>query len=167
MSSGIISIQPLSILETVINVVFLFLILRHFLFKPVNRILKEREEKINADKNAAEKAKADAAAAKKNYEDQLGGIEAMKSEAVRESTQKANAEYDRIVADANKKASDILSQAQKKAENDAKSRKAQQDKKLADLVSAAAAKVAGAKGAELDSALYDEFISKAGEDSHE
>lgn len=167
MSSGIISIQPLSILETVINVVFLFLILRHFLFKPVNRVLKEREDKIQSDKDAAEKAKAEAAAAQKDYEDKLGGIEAMKSEAVRESTQKANAEYDRIIADANKKASDILSQAQKKAENDEKSRKEQQDKKLADLVSAAAAKVAGAKGSELDSALYDEFISKAGEDSHE
>ena len=61
MNLDFLSIDPGSIFFTLINTLILFLVIKHFLFKPVNKMLEERKDDIaltysKAD-NALEKAK--------------------------------------------------------------------------------------------------------------
>ncbi len=56
-------------------------------------------------------------------------------------------------------------EAEKKAEMEHKNRMAEADQRLCDIVAKAAAKIAATENSQaLNSGLYDEFISKAGED---
>ena len=40
------TIDPVTMIATLLNTLILFLVLKHFLFKPVNKILDERKEKV-------------------------------------------------------------------------------------------------------------------------
>lgn len=166
MSNNIVSIDPFSILITVANVLILFGILRHFLFKPVNEVLAKRAAAIKEENDKAEAARRDAETARQDYENKVSGIKTMEEEAVKDSQKKASEEYDRILTDARTKASAIVSEAEKKAEMEQKNRMAEADQRLCDIVAKAAAKIAATENSQaLNSGLYDEFISKAGEDS--
>ncbi|MCR5526318.1 MAG: ATP synthase F0 subunit B [Lachnospiraceae bacterium] len=165
MSGNIIAIDPVSIVLTVVNLLVLFLIMKFFLFKPVNAVLEKRQEEISKDKKAAEEAVKNAEEKVKSFESQLKDIDKLKSDAITESTKKADAEYDRIVGDANKRAAEIISEAEAKADLDVKRKQADAEKRIADIVASATKKIAASQNsAELDSGLYDEFISKAGEE---
>ena len=113
---GIVSIHPVSIIITIANVLILFFILKHFLLKPVDRILDERAKKIIDDREKAEKAAADADALKKSYDDKLKEIEKAEKDRIAEASKKASEEYDRIIGDANKRADKIIEEAGRRAD---------------------------------------------------
>ena len=60
-----------SLIAGIVNFILLFIILRALLFKPVLKTLDERREKISEGLSAAERARAEAAAAQANIQDQL------------------------------------------------------------------------------------------------
>ena len=162
---GIIGIDALSIIETVINVLVLFLILRFFLFKPVNEVLEKRRQSIVEEKLKAEEAVKNAEDKVRKYESDMQDIEKAKADAVAESKKKAVLEYDRIVGDAEKKASEIISEAEAKASAEQRKKRQEAEKEIAELITKATGKIAASQsGSELDKNLYDEFIAKAGED---
>lgn len=168
MSSNIITIDLVSIVCTIVNVLIMYWILRKFLIKPVNNILNKRAQLIQDEKNTADQLNKEAEASKKEYEEKLAGIEAQRDFTIKDATRKASIEYDRIVAEAHTQAEEILSDAQHKAVLEQKHRRAEAQRELAELVTAATAKIAaGQGGAELDSDLYDHFLSKAGGDEDE
>ena len=59
------------LLFTAINIVMWYIIIKLFLFKPVNNILEKRRETINGKFNEAESAKQDAYALKAKYEEEV------------------------------------------------------------------------------------------------
>ncbi len=165
---GIVSIHPVSIIITIANVLILFLILKRFLLKPVDRILNERAQKIIDDRERAEKSAAEADQLKKTYEEKVQEMERTEKEKIEEAAHKASEEYDRIIDDARKNADRIIEEAGRKADMVAAARDAEQERKIADIVSAAMRKISADKaGAEIDSSLYEEFLSKAGGDDVE
>ena len=165
---GIVSIHPVSIIITIANVLILFFILKHFLLKPVDRILDERAKKIIDDREKAEKAAADADALKKSYDEKLKEIEKAEKDRIAEASKKASEEYDRIIGDANKRADKIIEEAGRRADMVEAVRDAEQERKIADIVSAAMKKITADKAsADIDSSLYEEFLSRAGEDNVE
>ncbi len=165
---GIVSIHPVSIIITIANVLILFFILKHFLVKPVDKILNERAQKIIDDREKAEKAAADADALKKSYDEKLKELEQAEKDRIAEASKKASEEYDRIVGDANKRADKIIEEAGRRADMVGAVRDAEQERKIADIVSAAMKKITADKAsADIDSGLYEEFLSRAGEDNGE
>lgn len=165
---GIVSIHPVSIIITIANVLILFFILKHFLVKPVDKILNERAQKIIDDREKAEKSAAEADALKKSYDDKLKELEQAEKDRIAEASKKASEEYDRIIGDANKRADKIIEEAGRRADMVEAVRDAEQERKIADIVSAATKKItAGKASADIDSSLYEEFLSRAGEDDGE
>ena len=133
MSGNIISIDPVSIVITVVNVLILFLILRFLLFKPVNEVLEKRRKSILDEKEKAEEAVKNAEDKVKKYESDMQDIEKVKAEAVAESKKKANQEYERIVGDAEKRASEIISEAEAKATAEQKRKRLEAEKEIAEI----------------------------------
>ena len=60
-----------NIFWTVFNVLLLYILLRIFLFKPINRLMDERTREIQDDIDAAKKSREEAEALKQQYTDDL------------------------------------------------------------------------------------------------
>lgn len=65
------SLEPWTIFWTVVNVLVLFVALRHFLIKPVMGVIEQRNEMIKQQFNAAQKTQDEANKMKADYEQQL------------------------------------------------------------------------------------------------
>ncbi len=99
----VISVNLWQMLASLANLVLLFLIVKKFLYKPVVKMLRSRQDTIDADYDAAKKAKEQALSDKASYEEKL---------------QDAKAEADRVI----KSAVDIASQREKEILNNAKTK---------------------------------------------
>ncbi len=148
-----------SILFTVINILVLLGGLTFFLFKPVNKILKQRQDEIDAGFQEIDDKKSEIEAKKAEYEEAMSGVDDEKASIISEAREKANKEYDGIVSDANKKAKDIIESAKKNAEMEKVKVLEQANTEIAELVIEATAKtMAGETDRAKDKALYDEFL---------
>ena len=151
-------------LFTLINTVTLFLVLKHFLFQPVMKMIQDRQQEIDDMYEDAGKAKTEARLLEQKYRQKLDAAvqtgERMVKEAVtrgqnreEEIIRQANAEADAIRA----KASADIQQEKKKAINDAKN-------EISELAMAIAGKVVGRALSQEDQAdLVDRFIEELGE----
>ena len=151
-------------LFTLVNTVALFLVLKHFLFKPVMKMIQDRQQEIDSMYADAGKAKQEAQQLESEYRRKLEASvqtgERMVKEAVargqsreEEIIRQANAQADAIRA----KASADIAQEKKKAINDAKN-------EISDLAMAIAGKVVGRVLSEADQAsLVDHFIEELGD----
>ena len=146
-----------NILWTIINLLILYVLLRKFLFGRVHKIMDARAaqlQKIHAD------ADADRQEAEKLWKQNDDILRKADEElAVKEaaSREKAGAEYDRSVSDANEKSAQIIEEARKKAQAAADIMKQQAAVEIAGMVKDAAAKVAAA---DENQRLYDDFLSQ-------
>lgn len=151
----------INLIFTVVNVLVLCLAVRIFLWKPVHKVLDERQANVDASLADAARAKTEAEALVEEQKAFRANIEEEKSAAMAEARKQAQAESSRIVADAHSRADVIL----REAENDAQSRKEeilrQAQGEITEIIVAATAKVAGVPVGG-DSDLYDEFLKKAG-----
>lgn len=151
----------INLIFTVINVLVLCLAVRIFLWKPVHKVLAERQAMVDASFADAAKAKSEAEALVEEQKAFRANIEGEKSAALAEARKQAQAESSRIVADAHSRADIIL----REAENHAQCRKEeilrQAQGEITEIIVAATAKVAGVPVGG-DSDLYDEFLKKAG-----
>ena len=75
----------------------------------------------------------------------------------------ADEEYQRIVTDAHKTASQIKDDAEAEAISQKEQILKKAEKEIADMVVDAAAKVVGSNSADTNAALYDTFLNKAGD----
>ena len=140
---------------TVINLLILYVLMRKFLFKPVNEILEKRQKEEDARLADAEAAKK----SKEEYEASIKNAEQEKSQIVAKAREEAAGEYSRIVDEAQKKAGTIVEKACSDAEQEKKKIMQQAETAVRDMVVTAAARVAGEKeGTDNDRALYDEFL---------
>ena len=110
----IISIDPWHIIATIANLLILTLIIKKFLFKPVQKILAERKNQVDDIYKTAEEAAAKAESDKRLYSEKLDGAREEADSIVRSATQRADRLSEEIVADARQKAADTM----KKAEED-------------------------------------------------
>ena len=156
-----------NLIFTVINILVLFIGLRFVLFKPVKKILEERQAEADREYDEAKSKQAEADAAKEKYDASMASIEEQRAQTLSEARKKADDEYQRIVSHAESQAKDITDRATTDAENQKKKILKSAEEEIADMVVEAAGKVAGsAGGAEFDRSLYDEFLAKkTGDDS--
>ena len=65
----------LNLLWTVVDVLILYVLLRKFLFKPIQNVLDQRQKMIEADIAAAQTSKTEAAAALTTAQDKLRNVD--------------------------------------------------------------------------------------------
>ncbi len=104
----------------IINILILFFVSKALLYKPVKKYLDQRRENQANAVEEAERRKAEAEAEKQKYTGLMADTAAIRTGAMREATEKANAKAEQILAAANAEAEEILknSRAAAKRESD-------------------------------------------------
>ncbi len=151
----------INLLFTVINLLILVVALRIFLFKPVHKILEQRQAEADSAQNEAQDAIKKADELKAKCAAELERIETEKKQILLDAHAKADGEYDAIIAEAKSKAELIIENAKKEAERGKNEALEGAREEIEQLISDAAKKIVEASGASEDS-LFDEFLIKAG-----
>lgn len=158
---SLVSIDPGTIVFTLINTLIIFLIFRIFLFKPVCKILDKRKEMAAAEIAEAQKAKEAAAKTEQEYLERLASAKAEAAEIMKQATQRAQARGDEIIAEANKNAADIRAKAEDTIERERRSAMNEIKNEISDMVILAASKVAEKEISEKDNEdLISRFLSE-------
>lgn len=157
-------IDPWNILFTVLNLLILFGAMMIFFFKPIKKILEQRQAEADAQFDDAKNRQNEADELKADYEEKLKAMEAEKERTMAEAKASAKEEYQRIVGDAEQVAAQMKTDAKAEAEEERSQILKKAEKDIADLVVEAAEKVVGEKSGEAaDKSLYDDFLHKAGD----
>ena len=152
-----------NIFWVVFNIILLFILLRIFLYKPLQNIMQKRTELIQNEITSAETRNKEAAALKEQYESSMKNAKAESDEIVGQAKERAKVQYDQIVGNANEEAAQIVSQAHKTAESDRDQMMRDAQSELADVALAAAAKLIGKNiDDEANRKMLDDFLSEEG-----
>ncbi|HPR40081.1 MAG TPA: ATP synthase F0 subunit B [Oscillospiraceae bacterium] len=153
-----------NLLFTVINLLVLVAAMRIFLFKPVHKILDERQKQVDGALTDAEAAKKTAEELEAQHQTAIDGAEEEKAGIIRDAKISASAESDRILAEAKAQAQKILTDAASEGEMKKKEILEGTQVQLANVIAEAAGKLSFLQGIPDDgSALYGGFIDQVGE----
>ena len=149
----------LNLVWNIINLVVLYLLLRHFLFKPVMGIMEKRRQIIEDGLKNAQDAQDNAMKMKAEYEDAIRGAKQESAQIIENARSAAKNEYDRIVGEAGDKAGNIIESAKETVRVERERTMKELQGEIAGLAVASAAKIVG-KTADQD--LYDQFLKEVG-----
>lgn len=163
---AIIGVNPWTALFTFLNMIVTFLVLGKFLFKPVKKMIDDRQREIDDAYADAEKSKAEAEELRNEYQSRLDSAKGERDEIIKNAVVTAGKRSDEIIAEARQNADAI----RVKAENDI----AQEKKKAMNEVKSAIAGISmdiaeKVVEKEIDEkkhrSLIDDFVNKMGEAS--
>ena len=156
----------LNLLWTVVDVLILYVLLRKFLFKPIQNVLDQRQKTIEADIAAAQTSKTEAAAALTTAQDKLRNVD-NEAAARREAYEKqAEKEKEQLLAAAQQQAAAIVAEGKAAAEAERASKLRQADAQIASLTRTVCAKVLERNLTQQDDDRFlNDLLQKAG-DSH-
>ncbi len=162
----LVTFAPWTFVFQICNLLILTLGVKHFLFKPVQKILAQRAEQVETLYAEAEKAEGDAQALKDEYETRLASARQEATEIVQTATQRAAARGEELVNAAKAEAAAL----KKKADADIESERRRAASELKNDISEIALDIAGrVVEKEIDEkthkALIDDFISRVGDAS--
>ncbi|HIQ74696.1 MAG TPA: F0F1 ATP synthase subunit B [Candidatus Cottocaccamicrobium excrementipullorum] len=148
----------------IINLLVLYLFMKHFLVGPVMKIVEQRQSMVEKDLDQAASARKEAEEAKAQCQAAAAGADEKAQEIIKDARAKAQAEYDRILAQAGK-------DADKKLENAEKTIELEREKALGDLklsvaelaMTAAARLMTEQNNAGEDKKRYQAFLAESGE----
>lgn len=112
----IISVNIWQILISLANLVILFLLMRKFLYKPVHKMLDERQNAIDSQYKDADDAKRIAEEERDEWEQKMQTAETAANEILQNATANASRRGDAIIAEAKDKADGIMRSAETEAE---------------------------------------------------
>lgn len=151
-------------LFTLLNTLTVIFVGTKFLFKPIMKIIADRQKEIDDMYSEAGAAKAEAKAMEAEYKEKLSNAMETGERIVKEATVRGQAKEEQIIRQANEEASAMLRKAEadiamekKKAINDAKD-------EISGMAIAIAEKVVGRElNADDQGKLIDNFINELGE----
>lgn len=151
-------------LFVLLNTLTIFFVAKKFLFKPVMKIIQDRQDEIDGMYADADQAKATADALQAEYQQKLSAAAETSDRIVKEAMIRGHDREEEIVRQANAEAAAILDKAaadiaqeKKKAINDVKD-------EISGMAMAIAEKVVGRELNSQDhEKLFDEFISELGD----
>ena len=143
---------------TIINLIVLFLLLRHFLINPVSNIMEQRRKLIADGLQNAQDSQDEAKRLKAEYEEALSGAKKESAEIVDKARIDARAEYDRIVGEAGAKAGNIIENAKENVRIEREQTMKELQSQIAGLAIASAEKIVGDK----EQNIYDQFLGEVG-----
>jgi F-type H+-transporting ATPase subunit b len=158
------SIDLTTIIATLLNTLILFLILKHFLFDKVNKVIKDRQEEIQASYDRADEAEKNAQKLEADYNEKIGQAKQESAEIIIEATKKAQVRADEIIDEARVEAKGIRTNAENEIEREKKiAVNAIKDEISQIAFSAAAAVVEKDLTSEDNERLIEKFIDNVGE----
>ena len=157
-----VGIDPWTALFTFCNMMITFAVLKKFLFKPVKKMIDDRQAEIDTMYADADAAKQKAAELEQEYQQHLQSIRDERDTLLREATARAQKREEEIVGEARAEAAAPeadIAQERKKAVNDLKN-------EIGGIAVDIAGKVVEREINETDhKALIDEFIRNVGDAS--
>lgn len=164
-SLEVISINLWQILISLANLVILFLIIKKFLFKPVKKVLADRQSVMESQYSAAEQARGEALADREAWENKMHSADAEADAIMQAAAAKAQMRGEKIVSDAREKADGIMRQAKTEAELEKKRAEEDIKQKIVDVSAALAEKMLEREiNTEDHREMIDSFIEGLGDD---
>ena len=114
-SLDVISVNLWQILVSLVNLLLLFLLIKKFLYKPVKKMLKNRQKTIDDTYLEAEKAKNQAISEQKEYAQKLSSAKEEADGIIQSAVSIAKAREKEILAEAKAEAGNILHTAEENA----------------------------------------------------
>ena len=141
-----------AIVYTLVNLLILYAGLRHFLIKPIQSVMEQRKSMIEKQFSEAKETMDEANRQKNDYEDLLKGAKEEARQIVEQSKSRAQNQSERM-----------LKKAQKDIEAERQRSMADVQSQIAQAAMAAAGKILSENtGMDVDSAIYNQYIGKAG-----
>ena len=166
MFESFLGVNPWTALFILLNTLTIFFVAKKFLFKPVMKIISDRQKEIDDLYADAGAAKEQARQFQESYQQKLSAAQETSDRIVKEAVARGQSREEQIIRDANAQAAAIMDKAsrdiaqeKKKAINDAKN-------EISDLAMAIAGKVVGhaLEGAD-QASLIDGFIRELGDEA--
>ncbi len=165
MFESFLGVNPWTALFILLNTLTIFFVAGKFLFKPVMKIIADRQQEIDGMYEAAGNAQQEAESLRTEYQQKLSAAQQTSERLVREAVARGQNREEEIIRKANEEAAAIMDKAsadiameKKKALNDAKD-------EIAGLSLAIAGKVVGRElNSDDQSALIDRFIDELGDE---
>lgn len=146
------------------NLLILLLLLKKFLFKPVNNILQKRQDEVDEMYKSATEDKNAAHQMREDYEKRLSDAKNEANEILKTATRKAVLKEEEIITDANNQASKIIERAHGQIELEKSSAFAELRDEVSELSVMIASKVLERDISESDhKEMIDKIISEMGE----
>nr|WP_207755081.1 F0F1 ATP synthase subunit B [Alkaliphilus hydrothermalis] len=153
-----------SFIFQILNTILIFVILKHFLFKPVTEFMENRRKGIEDSIKMAEGKNAEAEELKNAYQRKLDEIKEERSEMIKDATKRADQRGEEIIKKAELEAKKLIDKANNDIAREKQKALNELKEQISGLVIMAASKVVEK---ELDQnkheALIKEFIDEVGE----
>ncbi|MCC8135921.1 MAG: F0F1 ATP synthase subunit B [Ruminococcus sp.] len=147
----------------IVNIAILFVVLRIFLFKPINKIMDERTKSIQNDIDSAQKSREEAEELKTEYTQTLADAKAEAQQIIVKAREEASAAKQEMISSSEEEARQIIDTANKTIENERKRAMQEAQSHVADLAIAAASKIIGENvDDEKNRRLVDDFLAEEG-----
>lgn len=155
----------LNILWTLINLVFFFLLMKLFLFKPIKKVLDKRQEIVDAEIENARKTNELADEKLADYESRIANVDSEAEQIVATAKDNAKAEYDKIICRAEDDAKQIREIAKKQGESEVQAMRRAAKEEIASVAFEAAEKIVGNSiNDKTNSDIFDEFLNEGSVD---
>ena len=161
----IISVNIWNMLISLCNLLLLFLILKKFLYKPINKVLSERRAAIDEQYTAAEEAERKALESKEKWDQKMLSADEEADSIMKNAVVSAQRRSDKIVEEAKEKADDMIRQAESEARLEMKKAQAGIKTEIVNVSAALTEKMLNREiNGEDHRELIDSFINEIGED---
>lgn len=159
----LVTIDPGTIVFTLINTLIIFILFKVFLFKPVGKILDKRNEMAAAEIAEAKRAKESAAKTEQEYIKKLAKAKEEAADIMKQATLRAQKREEEIVNEANQKAAEIKARAEENIERDKQRAVNNIKDEISDIVIMAASKVVEKEISTKDNeAIIADFLQNVG-----
>lgn len=160
-TQALVTIVPSTFILTILNLFIQMFLMKKFLFKPIRRVLEERQKRADQNIRAAEQEKAEAEAVKAEYTKNMERARAEAAGILERAKQDASQQADALLANARTEAQSLKT----KAENDIRQEKKRVLNEAKDEIGGLAMDIAGRvierEVHEADHrALIDDFLQK-------
>ncbi|MBQ3924823.1 MAG: F0F1 ATP synthase subunit B [Firmicutes bacterium] len=139
----IISINIWHIVISLANLVILFLILKKLLFKPVQKVVDQRQKEIDTEYGKAERATEEANKVKAEWESKIGSAEAEADKIIKEAVERADARNEVMLYESREKADQIIRKAKSDIERDRRESREAVKKEIVDVSHALSEQIIG------------------------
>lgn len=159
----LVTIDPGTIVFTLINTLIIFILFKVFLFKPVGKILDKRNEMAAAEIAEAKRAKESAAKTEQEYIEKLAKAKEEAADIMKQATLRAQKREEEIVNEANQKAAEIKARSEENIERDKQRAVNDIKDEISDIVIMAASKVVEKEiSAKDNEAIIADFLQNVG-----
>ena len=155
-----------SIIWNIVNILVLFLLLKHFLFKPITEMMESRTAEIENNLKDAEEQKQKAQDLTAQYQQKLEGAKAEAAQIVSDARQQGQKEYDALLKTAAQDARKVQERSRADMEREREEMLRGVQENVTELVLLTASKLSQKElDEESDRKLVDAFLSEAGDKS--